>query len=198
MGKRLGAITDHTKNVDEFQQALAHINAAALQRMPDLNTEALTPSRRRATSGPKSAFPPMKLKPSKALELPPALQDALRHTGISFNQNSVEALRESLAQTQIEREKKLDGHYSAASSSMHDRLAERLGKADRDTRAVLDALFSHTPFTQINLTNPKLEEELKKMERKLQNADRELLNAESSELSLSNPKVRAFISKYGK
>jgi hypothetical protein len=46
--------------------------------------------------------------------------------------------------------------------------------------------------------NPELDEQLKAMELELENKDRELLDAEGSELSLSDPKVRAFIGKYGK
>ena len=199
MGKRLDTVTSHTRNVDGFQQALAHVREVASQRMPDPNAESLTPSRKRATSGPKSAFSPaIKLKPPKALDLPPVLQDALRHAGVSFNQDSVEALQESLIKTQIEREKKLEDHYVSVSSSTHERLAERFSQADADLRAILDALYSHTPFQQIRLTNPKLEEQLREMERELEKSDHKLLSAEANELSLSDPKVRAFISRYGK
>lgn len=198
MGKRLDTVTSHTKSVDGFQQALAHVNAAAAQRMLDPSAEALTPSRKRTTSGPKSALFGIKLKPTKALDLPPALQDALRHAGISFNQDSVEGLQESLIKTQLEREKKLEDHYISASSSTHERLGERFGKADVDLRAILDALYSHTPFSQIHLTSLELEEQLKDMERELVDSDHKLLNAETNQLSPSDPKVRAFVGKYGK
>jgi hypothetical protein len=198
MSRRLDTVTSHTDNVHEFQQALEHINSAAQQRISDLNTEALTPSRRRATSGLKGTFPPVKLKPTKPLDLPKAVQDALRYAGVSFNQNNVEALGESLVKTQLEREKKLDEHYASASSSTQETLAERLGKADGDLKPIVDALYAHTPFSTVDLVDSERETQLKEMERELQNADHELLNAEAGELSLSDPKVRAFVSKYGK
>jgi hypothetical protein len=65
-------------------------------------------------------------------------------------------------------------------------------------RAILSALYKHAPFQQASLTDPELDEQLKAMELELENKDRELLDAEGSELSLSDPKVRAFIAKYGK
>ncbi|KAF2714242.1 hypothetical protein K504DRAFT_368685 [Pleomassaria siparia CBS 279.74] len=199
MGKRLDTVTTHMENVDDFQQALAHVKAAASQRMPAADTEALTMPRRRTTSGPKSnLFTAIKLKPTKSLDLPPVLQDALRQAGISFNQDSVEALQDSLVRTQLEREKKLENHYVSASSSTHERLAERLDKADVDSRTILDALYSHTPFSQVHLTNPELEKQLKELEKEMEESDHKLLSAESNQLSLSDPKVRAFIGKYGK
>lgn len=198
MSKRLDTVTAHTSNVHEFQQVLERINSAAQQRISDLNTESLTPSRRRTTSSLKSAFPPVKLRPTKSLDLPKAVQDALRYAGISFNQNNIEALSESLLKTQLEREKKLGEHYASAASSTQDTLAERFGKADGDLKPIVDALYSHTPFSTINLLDSEREDQLKEMERKLQNADHDLLNAEASELSLSDPRVRAFVSKYGK
>lgn len=199
MGKRLDTITNHTKNVDEFQQAVAHISSAASQRMPDPNAEATTPARKRATSGPKSAFSPgVKLKPSKALDLPPALSEALRHANISVNHENLDALVASLHEVQLEREKKLQEHYDSSSSATHGTLAERLSKADGDLRSILGTLYSHTPFQQVNLSDPKLENELKHVERELEDANDQLLSAEASELSLSDPKVRSFIAKYGK
>jgi hypothetical protein len=199
MGKRLETVTSHAQKVDDFQQALAHVNQAASQRMLVADAETMTPTLKRTTSGPKSNFfAGVRLKPSKALDLPPVLQDALRHAGISFNQDSVEALQDSLARTQLEREKKLEEHYITASSSTHERLAERFGKADGDLRTILDALYSHTPFAQIHLTNPELEKQLRDMEMELEENDQKLLSAETSQLSLSDPKVRAFISKFGR
>lgn len=199
MGKRLDTVTSHTQSVDGFQQALAYVNAAASKRMPDPNAEVQTPARSRTTSGPKSnLFAGVKLKPTKALDLPPVLQDALRYAGISFNQDSVVALQDCLARTQLEREKKLEEHYISASSSTHERVAERIGKADGDLRAILDALYSHTPFSTIQLSNPGLEGELRDMERQLEESDQQLLGAETSQLSLSDPMVRAFISKFGR
>lgn len=199
MGKRLDTVTSHTQQVDGFQQALAHVNSTALHRMSDPTAEALTPSRKRTTSGPKaSIFGGFKLNPPKTLDLPPVLQDALRHAGISFNQDSVEALQDSLARTQLEREKKLEKHYISASSSTHEMLAGPLGKADRDMRAILDALYSHAPFSQIHLTNPEVERELRVMETELEDSDQKLLSAETSQLSLNDPRVRAFVSKFGR
>jgi hypothetical protein len=185
--------------MDGFQQALAYVNAAALQRMPGPNVEALIPAGNRTTLGPKSnIFAGAKLKPTKALDLPPVLQDALRHAGISFNQDSIVALQDCLARTQLEREKKLEEHYMSASSSTHERLAERIGKADGDLRAISDALYSHTRFSTIQLSNAELESELRDMERQLEDSDQKLLSAETSQLSLSDPMVRAFIRKFGR
>jgi len=199
MGKRLDTVTSYTQSMDSFQQALAYVNAAAVQRMPEPSVEALTPAGNRTALGPKSnIFAGAKLKPTKALDLPPVLQDALRHAGISFNQESVEALQDCLARTQLEREKKLEEHYMSASSSTHERLAERIGKADGDLRAILDALYSHTRFSTIQLSNAELEGELRDMERQLEDSDQKLLSAETSQLSLSDPMVRAFIKKFGR
>ena len=108
MGKRLDTVTSSAKDVDGFQQALAHVNDAASKRLPDVHTVRPTPPRRRTTSEPLSAFTPMvKLKPTKTLDLPVALQDALRHAGIPFHQESIEDLQDSLIHAQLEREKKL-------------------------------------------------------------------------------------------
>lgn len=198
MAKRMDTVTSHTKKLDEFQQALAHVNHQASQRISETTGEPSTPSRRRVNSGPKSAFSPtLKLKPTKSMDLPPALQDALRQAGVSFNQNSIESLQETLVMTQLEREQKLEDHCAIASSSTYERLAERLGKADVDLRAILDVLYSHTPFQQVNMTNPKLEEQIRKTEDELADADQKLLDAEANELSLNDPKVKAFIEKYG-
>ncbi|KAF2188568.1 hypothetical protein K469DRAFT_565217 [Zopfia rhizophila CBS 207.26] len=198
MSNRLNIITMHTQKVSEFQLALSHVNEAASKRMPDPSTEALTPSRKRATSVPKSAFSPaVKLNPKKTAKLPPALEDALRHASLSFKQDSIEALQETLIKAQLEREKKLEDHYSSTSSSTQESLADVFGKADVDLRAILDALYSHTPYQQVHLTNPSLDEKMKKLEKELTGADQKLLSAEGSELSLSDPKVKAFISRYG-
>ncbi|KAF1843416.1 uncharacterized protein K460DRAFT_287917 [Cucurbitaria berberidis CBS 394.84] len=198
MGRRLDTITTSTKNIDELQQVLAHIDGAATKRMPDTHAVTSTTKRRSTTSG-SSAFTPMvKLKPTNTLDLPAALQDALRRTGISFNQDSIEALQDALAKAQLERASKLHDHYESISLSTHDTLAERSSKADGDSKVVLNALYKHTPFQQVSLTKSKLDDQLKAMERELEEKDRELLEAEGNDLSLSDPKVRAFIARYGK
>ncbi|CAO2652854.1 Nn.00g022650.m01.CDS01 [Neocucurbitaria sp. VM-36] len=198
MGKRLDTITNSANDFDEIQQALAHINSAAVKRVPDTHAAAPTLTRKRTTSGPSAFTPMVKLKPTKTFNLPAALQDALRHAGISFNQDNIEALQDSLIQAQLERDNKLQDHYESNSNSMHDRLAERSSKADGDLRVILNALYKHTPFQQISLTKPKIDEQLKAMERELEEKDRDLLDAEGNELSLSDPKVQAFIARYGK
>lgn len=139
-----------------------------------------------------------KLKPTVSLDLPAALQDALRHAGISFHQDNLEGLQDTLIQAQIEREKKTQEHFQATATTTHDQVAERSSKADRDLRTIVDALYAHTPFQQVSLTNPKLEAQLKAMDRVLDYEERALLEAEGNELSLSDPKVRAFIAKYGR
>ncbi|KAF2002311.1 hypothetical protein P154DRAFT_462854 [Amniculicola lignicola CBS 123094] len=198
MGKRLDTVATHNKNVNDFQRALSHVNDAAIQRTHHPKVDNSTPSRRHTASGSKSAFTPLiKLKPTKSLELPAALADALRYAGVSFNQDSIEALREALSKTQREREKKLKDHYASASTSTHELLAEKMGTADVGLRAILNPLYQHTPFQEVHLADPTLELDLKSMEKELEDADRKLLNAEASELSLSDPKVRAFISKFG-
>ncbi|KAF2824397.1 hypothetical protein CC86DRAFT_55017 [Ophiobolus disseminans] len=199
MGRRLDTVAASTKDVDELHQALSHVGAATSKRLPDTHVARLTPPRRRTTSVPSLAFTPMvKLKPSKTLDLPVALQDSLRHAGVPFNQDSIESLRDSLIHAQLDREQKLHDHYTTTSTSTHDRLAERSSKADSDLRVIQDALYKHRPFRQVDLTSPLLEKQLKSMEKELEEKDRELLEAEGNELSLSDPKVRAFIAKYGK
>lgn len=199
MGKRLVTVAESTTHADEFQQALSHISSAASKRMPDVHPQTPVSLKRRTTSGPLSAFTPIaKLKPAKPLDLPMALQDALRHAGISFAQDSVDALQDTLIQAQYERERKLQDHFQSSSISSHEILAERANKADRELRAITKALYAHTPFQQVSLTDTKVEAQLKKMDRELEDKNDELLDAEGNELSLSDPRVRAFIAKYGK
>ncbi|KAF1976345.1 hypothetical protein BU23DRAFT_528810 [Bimuria novae-zelandiae CBS 107.79] len=199
MAKRLDTVTEYTQNVDEFQQALAQINQAAAKRVPKPELAAPRPPHRRTASGRNSIFSPaLKLKPSQALDLPPALQDALRHANVSFNQDSIEALQESLTTIQLERTKKLQDHYDSASISTQGILAERLSKADSELRSILGPLYKQTPFRQVNLTDAKLEKELKKIDRELEEANEQLLSAEAQEMSLDDPKVRAFVAKYGR
>lgn len=178
---------------------MTHINKAAAKRMPDIHTSRSTPVKRRTSSVPLSAFTPMtKLKPTVSLDLPAALQDALRHNGISFHQDSLEQLQDTLIQAQSQREKKAQDHFKATAITAHEQIAERSNKADRDIRTILAALYTHTPFQQVSLTNPKLEAQLKAMDRELDYNEHELLEAEGNELSLSDPKVRAFVEKYGR
>ena len=199
MAKRFDTVNNHTKNLDEFQQALAHVSQAAAQRMEDMNIVVPKPEIRRTKSGRNSIFSTaLKLKPTKALDLPPALQDALRHASISFNQDSIEALQESLTKIQLERSRKLQDHYDSASASTQAVLAERLSKADGDWRSIFGPLYKHTPFRQVNLTDAKLERELEILERELDDANEQMLSAEANEMSLSDPKVRAFIAKYAR
>jgi hypothetical protein len=195
MGKRLDTVNASTRHADEFQQAIAHISDTASKRMPDVHAQ---PNKRRTSSGPSVFAPMLKLKPTPSLDLPAALQDALRHAGVSFSHDSLEALQDTLIQAQVEREKKVHEHFHATATSTHERVAERSSRADRDHSIIMDALYAHTPFQQVSLTNPKLEAQLKGMERELEDKDRELLDAEGNELSLSDPKVRSFIAKYGR
>ncbi|KAH7121016.1 hypothetical protein B0J11DRAFT_533181 [Dendryphion nanum] len=198
MSKRLDTVGSHTKNVDEFQQALVHIQATALQRMPDPVPEVPSPNRKRTISAPKSAFSPaFKFKPTKSLDLPPGLQDALRHVGVSFNQETVNALCESLVHVSLDREKKLEEQYVSASASTQERLAGQLGKRDAETTSILNALYSQSKFKQVSLVDDRLESELNRVEGELDVADRKLLEAETEALSLSDPKVREFVERYG-
>jgi hypothetical protein len=199
MGKRLDTVAKHTRNVDEFQQALAHIEEAATKRMPAPSEQVPATTRKSMQSRSNSIFSPaLGLKPTKSLDLPPALQDALRNANISFNQDSIDALLESVKVIQLEREKKLQDHYKSASTSVQGTLAERLSRADGDLKSITKGLYSYTPFHQVHLADPKLEEELRKIEKQLDEAEDQLLSAEANELSMSDPKVRAFIAKYGK
>lgn len=198
MGKRLSIVTTGTKDTDEFQQALAHVQAAAAKRIPETHAPVGTPVLKRMRSDTSAFTPMVKLKPTSTLDLPTTLQDALRYAGISFSQDNIESLQDVLQQAQLERNKKLQSHYESTATSAHDVIAERISKADTELRAILSALYKHAPFHQASLTNPELDEQLKAMEMELENKDRELLDAEGSELSLSDPKVRAFIAKYGK
>ena len=199
MGKRLDIVTASSTDADEFQQAIAHISEAASKRMPDVHAQRPTPVKRRTSSVPLSAFTPItKLKPTPSLNLPAALQDALRHAGISFSHESLEALQDTLIQAQAEREKKTQEHFQATATTTHEQVAECSSKADRNLGIIMDALYAHTPFQQVGLTNAKLETQLKAIDKELDQKDRELLEAEGNELSLSDPKVRAFIAKYGR
>jgi hypothetical protein len=198
MGKRLNTVITSTQHSDEFQQALAHVQAAATKRMPEAHMVPATPALRRTTSNTSAFTPMLKLKPTKALDLPIALQDALRHTGISFAYDSIESLQDALTRVQLERAKKLQDHYESTAISTHEKLAERSSRADADMSIIMDALYKHAPFQQVSLTNPRLEEQIRAMERELEEKDSELLDAEGSELSLSDPRVRAFIAKHGR
>jgi hypothetical protein len=198
MGNRLSTVTESTVHADEFQQALAHISNAATKRMPDIHPQRPAMLKRRTISSPLSAFTPIaKLEPVKPLDLPMPLQDALRHAGISFAQDSVDALQDTLVRAQHEREKKLQDRFLSSSALAHERLAERSHKADRDLRAIMEALYAHTPFQKVSLTDAKVEAQLKRMDRELAEKNDDLLDAESNELSLGDPRVRAFIKKYG-
>ncbi|KAJ4986808.1 hypothetical protein SVAN01_07735 [Stagonosporopsis vannaccii] len=199
MGKRLEIVSASSTDADEFQQAMTHISQAAAKRMPDVHAQRPTPVKRRTSSVPLSAFTPMtKLKPTASLALPAALQDALRHAGVPFHQDSLESLQDTLIQMQNERDKKSGEHFQAAASTTHAQVAERSSKADGDLKIIMDALYAHTRFQRVSLTNPKLEAQLKAMDRDLDQRERELLEAEGNELSLGDPKVRAFIAKYGR
>jgi hypothetical protein len=198
MGKRLSIVTTGTQDTDEFQQALAHVQAAAVKRIPETHPPVATPGLKRMNSGTSAFTPMVRLKPTSTLDLPVTLQDALRYAGISFSHDNIESLQDVLQQAQLERRKKLQSHYESTATSTHEVLAERTSKADGDLRAILSALYKHAPFQQATLTNPELDEQLKAMELELEMKDRELLDAEGSELSLSDARVRAFIGKYGK
>ena len=198
MGKRLDVITKTSQDADALQQAVAHINEATAKRLPDLHARVQTPALKKTTSS-SSAFTPMvKLKPIKTIDLPAVLQDALRHAGISFNHTSIEFLQNSLLKTQLERAEKLKDHHESTSASSHNTLAERLHKVDGDVNIITDALYKHTPFQEVSLASSELQEQLRSMEREMEEKDRQLLEAEANELSLSDPKVRAFMAKYGK
>ena len=197
MQKRLDTIAEHATNVDAFQQALSHITSATAKRATQPGVEPRPSLPRRGTSGSKPAFPPVKLKPAATLQLPPILQEALRNAGASFQEDSIETLKQSLTTLRLERDGKLKDHFAATSSSTHSTLAARLEKAYGDQSAILDALYLHTPYSQVHLTNSKLDEGMKKTDRELEIAERSLLRSEADELNLSDPKVRAFIGKYG-
>ena len=198
MSKRLDTVASHAKNVDEFQQAISHIQATASERLTQSIPDIPSPNRSRRISTSKSAFSPaFKFKPAKPLDLPPALQDALRQAGVSFNQESVEALRESLVHISLERETKLEEQYMNALSSTQSRLAEQLGVRDTDSRGILNALYSQTGFKEVRLVDKKLDDELNRIERELDASDGKLLEAETEALSLSDPKLRDFVKRYG-
>mgnify|MGYP006877406429 CR=1 FL=1 len=198
MGKRLDILATSATESDEFQQALAYVQAAAAKRMPEILPATPRPPHKRMNSSTAAFTPMVKLKPNQMLDLPVALQDALRHAGISFHQDSIEMLQDSLQHTQLERNKKLQDHYESATTSAHAKLAERSSKADSDIRAILSVLYKHAPFQAVSLTDSKLDEQMKAMERELEEKDRELLDAEGTELNLDDPRVRQFIAKYGK
>lgn len=200
MGKRLDVITARSEEVSDFHQALAHVHAAAQHRQEDLTAQAKasSPALKRAVSLSKSGFPPIKLQPTATLDIPAALQDALRHAGISYNHENISALKETLLNTQMEREKKLSDHYDSASSSTHEQLAQRLGKADMDSKLILDALYAHTPFSTVRLMDPEVERKIREKEKELEEAEMALLSAETAELSMGDERVREFVGKYAR
>lgn len=198
MGKRLDIIAGTSTEVDEFQQAFAHINMAAAKRVPDSHAAVATPSLRRMTSGTSAFTPMVKLRPTKNLDLPESLQDAFRHAGVSYNHTGIESLQDSLISAQFQRHVKLQDHYKTACISGHDSLAERLFQAEGDLKKMSSILYQHTPYQTVSLCSPEIEKQLTSMDRQLQVKDGELLEAEGNELSLSDPKVRAFIAKYGR
>ncbi|KAF2637631.1 hypothetical protein P280DRAFT_458234 [Massarina eburnea CBS 473.64] len=200
MGKRLHTVTEYTDGVDQFQQAVVHVGDAAAERIPDAHAEAVTPMRSRALSTPKSSLftPAFTLKPPKSMDLPAALQDALRHANMSDSHDSIETLTAALSRAQFERSTRLREHYDSSSASTHGTLAARTSRADGDLRTILRKLYSHTAFQQVQLTDAKIEEEVRRMGRELDMANDELLTAETNELSMDDARVRAFVSKYGK
>jgi len=198
MSERLELITEGTRSSDEFQQALAHVQEAAEKRIPPVPVAAPTPSTNRTASNPLAFTPMTKLPPSKALDLPITIQDALRYAGVSLNHSTIEDLQDCILHVQLEKEQKLRDQYDSVATCTHEKLAERLHAVDRDLEVILSVLYKHTPFAQVNLTSPQLTKQLETMELELEQKEGELLEAESNELSLSDPKVRAFIAKYGK
>ncbi|KAI2483470.1 hypothetical protein Ptr902_05787 [Pyrenophora tritici-repentis] len=198
MGKRLDILATSATESDEFQQALAYVQAAAAKRMPEILPATPRPPHKRMNSSTTAFTPMVKLKPNQMLDLPVALQDALRHAGISFHQDNIEMLQDFLQHTQLERSKKLQDHYESATTSTHEKLAERSSKADTDIRAILSVLYKHAPFQTVSLTDSKLDEQMKAMDLELEEKDRALLDAEGTELNLDDPRVRQFIAKYGK
>lgn len=198
MRERLTLITEGTISSDEFQQALAHVQRAAAKRTPAVTIAAPTPSTTRMASNPLAFTPMTKLKPPKALDLPTTLQDALRYAGVSLNHSSIEDLKDSILQLLLEREQTLRDQYDTAATSTHEKLAERLHKADRDLEIISSALYKHTPFAQVRLTSEKLMKQLQTMELELEQKESDLLEAEGNGLSINDPKVRAFIAKHGR
>lgn len=199
MARRLDTANEHTQGVDGFQHALAHISEAAAKRMPKFEMEAPKPKHRRNPSSRNSIFSPaLKLKPSQSLDLPHALQDALRHATVAFNQDSIQGLQESLAKIQMERTRKVQDHYGSASTSTQGVLAERLSQADGDLQSILAPLYKHTMFRRIDLTDSRLAKELDAMDRELEDASERLLGAEARQISLDDPKVKAFVAQYGR
>ncbi|KAF2196410.1 hypothetical protein GQ43DRAFT_484974 [Delitschia confertaspora ATCC 74209] len=198
MSKRLRIVDDHAKGVNDFQLALEHISQAAAKKLEDsVSGVESTPRARAGSKRPSLLSPLVALKPPKRIELPPAVEDALRHAGISIDQNSMEELQETLTKAQHEREKKLSEHYASDSSSAQGTLADVIGKADVDLAGVIASLYKYTPFQTVHMMDPDIEKRMEKREKELKEADRELLTAEAHQLSLGDPKVQAFVNKYG-
>ncbi|PVH96569.1 hypothetical protein DM02DRAFT_617157 [Periconia macrospinosa] len=200
MAKRLDTVTAYTEAVDQFQQAITHVKKAATKSIPDPTPVIETPRlTRRVTSGSISAFTPAHLlKPPKSMDLPPALQDALRHINIPVNHETMDSLLDALSKAQIERTTKLREHHDSNVSSTHTALAQRASRADRELRTMTKSLYVHSPFRGVHLADPRLEGELFGLERDLEAASEQLLVAETNELSLNDAKVRAFVAKYGR
>jgi hypothetical protein len=62
----------------------------------------------------------------------------------------------------------------------------------------LEALYAHTPFVTVQMKDPEVERMIRETEGRIEDAEMELLGLETGELSLGDPRVKAFVEKYGK
>ena len=197
MTNRLDTINTHTQELDGFWEALAEINSFISLELMDSKPESQPAPTKRASTSLKSLLPPpLKARPVEKVQLPAVVQDVLRNTGLSTNQESAEGTREALATASIERDERLQGHRSAAASSICYSFAEAIGRADNEAQAVSTALFSNTVYKNINFTSKPLELRMSDLEATIRKTGDGIINIESKELFTGEAKVAKFISKW--
>jgi hypothetical protein len=197
MTNRLDTISTHVQELNGFWKALAEIDSIVSLELIDSKPESQpAPAKRVSTSLKSLHSPPLKARPVEKVQLPAVVQDVLRNTGLSTNQESAEGTREALAAASMERDERLQGHRSAVASSICHSFAEAIGRADNEAQAVSTALFSNTVYKNINFTSKPLELRMSDLETTIRKIGDGIINVESEELFTDEAKVAEFIGKW--
>jgi hypothetical protein len=197
MTNRLYTISTHAQELDGFQKALAEIDSIVSPELVNSKPESqLAPTKRVSTSLKSLLSPPLKARPVEKVQLPAVIQDVLRNTGLSTNQESAEGTREALATASMERDERLQVHRSAAASSICHSFAEAIGRVDNEAQAVSTALFSNTVYKSINFTSKPLELRMSDLEATIRKIGDGIINVESEEPFTNEAKVAEFIGKW--
>ncbi|OCK82052.1 hypothetical protein K432DRAFT_349774 [Lepidopterella palustris CBS 459.81] len=197
MMTRLNTINKHAQDLDGFLKALESISAAVLSEAVNATSQPQAVFTKRASTTLKSLVsPPVKVKSGEAVKIPSTLQDVLRHAGLAHHWNSAEEMREALAEAQREKQEKWEDVHAQAASSVSQNLAEALGQAEADVRAIFDALYANTKYQRINFTSQSLEDQVKSLEAAIGDIDMGIAKVESEELSMGELKVANFVSKW--